>query len=209
MIVFSVQALDETLRQKQKLQAHFDAEYEKLRTLNTDREQQLVDDFEWKLREVEISCKRKLEDKDKANEEKVKQIRKQLETEIGQLKEQMNKVNVHRSKVRLHMYGGRGFAYITKHVTRTKNGTQVERLKSYEAEAIQLRGLTQEQERSLRTATRTADQLHSDQRYLEEEVDKLRHSLEKERTHLATVQVRRHQSTIHVQNSIVYVGLLQ
>jgi len=88
-----LQALDETLRQKQKLQTHFDAEYEKLRTLNTDREQQLVDDFEWKLREVEINCKRKLEDKDKANEEKVKQIRKQLETEIGQLREQMKKVS--------------------------------------------------------------------------------------------------------------------
>lgn len=66
---------------------------------------------------------------------------------------------------------------------------QIEKLKSYEAEAIQLRGLTQEQERSLRMATRTADQLHSNQRCLDEEIDKLRNSLEKERAHLATVQV--------------------
>lgn len=90
---FASKALNEALKQKQKLQAHFDAEYEKLRTLNTDREQQLVNDFEWKLREVEITCKRKLEDRDKANEEKIKQIRKQLEAEITLLREQMKKVS--------------------------------------------------------------------------------------------------------------------
>lgn len=87
-----MQALDETLKQKQKLQAQFEDEYEKLRTVHSDREQQLLDDFEWKLREVELTCKRKLEDKDKSNEEKIKQIKERLESEIAQLKDQLKEV---------------------------------------------------------------------------------------------------------------------
>lgn len=87
-----LQALDETLKQKQRLQAQFEEEYEKLRTVHSDREQQLLDDFEWKLREVELTCKRKLEDKDKSNEEKIKQIRERLESEIAQLKDQLKEV---------------------------------------------------------------------------------------------------------------------
>lgn len=62
-------------------------------------------------------------------------------------------------------------------------------MKSYEAEVSQLRGLTQEQERSLRMATKVSEQLHTNERVLNEEIEKLRSSLEKERMHLATVQV--------------------
>ncbi len=87
-----MQALDETLKQKQKLQAHFEEEYEKLRTVNSDREQQLLNDFEWKLREVELNCKRKLEDRSRSNEEKIKLIKEQLENEIVQLKNQLKEV---------------------------------------------------------------------------------------------------------------------
>lgn len=86
-------ALNETINQKQKLQTKFEEEYEKLRTVNSDREQQLLNDFEWKLREVELTCKRKLEEKDKNNEEKIKQIKENLEKEIVQLKEQLKEVN--------------------------------------------------------------------------------------------------------------------
>ena len=91
-LFFILQALDETLKQKQKLQAHFEEEYEKLRTVHSDREQQLLNDFEWKLREVELTCKRKLEDKDRSNEDKIKLIKETLENEIAQLKKQLKEV---------------------------------------------------------------------------------------------------------------------
>lgn len=67
---------------------------------------------------------------------------------------------------------------------------QLEKIKSYEAEVSQLRGLTQEQERSLKMAMKTTEQAHLNERNLNEEIDKLRSSLDKERNHLATVQVR-------------------
>ncbi|XP_065226763.1 golgin subfamily A member 6-like protein 25 [Planococcus citri] len=148
-------ALDDTLKQKQKIQARFEEEYEKLRTVNSDREQQLLNDFEWKLREVELTCKKKLEDKDKSNEDKIKQVKKQLDDEINELKKQIN---------------------------------ELEKIKTYEAEVTQLRGLTHEQQRSLRMATRATEQLQSNERTLNEEIERLRSTLEKERTHLATVQ---------------------
>lgn len=65
----------------------------------------------------------------------------------------------------------------------------MEKLKTFEAEVTQLRGLTHEQQRSLRMATRATEQLQSNERTLNEEIERLRTSLEKERTHLATVQV--------------------
>lgn len=87
------QALDETLKEKQKMQSCFNQEYEKLRTLNSEREQQLLNDFEWKLREVEMNCKRRIEEKKTNNEEKIQIMRKQFEQEIVQLKEQLKEVS--------------------------------------------------------------------------------------------------------------------
>lgn len=62
-------------------------------------------------------------------------------------------------------------------------------MKSFQAEVNQLRGLTQEQDRSLKMAMKTTEQLQNNERALNEEIEKLRSSLEKERSHLATVQV--------------------
>jgi hypothetical protein len=62
--------------------------------VNTDREQQLLDDFEWKLREVEQSCKRRLEEKDKAVEERLKEGRKELELKLKLAEQQLLEVNV-------------------------------------------------------------------------------------------------------------------
>lgn len=62
-------------------------------------------------------------------------------------------------------------------------------MKSFQAEVSQLRGLTQEQDRSLKMAMKTTEQLQNNERALNEEIEKLRTSLEKERSHLATVQV--------------------
>lgn len=77
--------------QKKSLENKFDNEYEKLRTVNTDREQHLLDDFEWKLREVEQSCKRKLEEKEINATEKLNHIQTQLTSEIEKLKNEVRK----------------------------------------------------------------------------------------------------------------------
>ena len=61
--------------------------------MNTDREQQLLDDFEWKLREVEQSCKRRLDEKDKALEEHLKEGRKELELKLKLAEQQLLEVN--------------------------------------------------------------------------------------------------------------------
>ena len=76
--------------------ARFEQDFEKLRTVNTDREQQLLDDFEWKLREVEQSCKRRLEEKDKALEERLKDGRKELELKLKLAEKQLLEVNATR-----------------------------------------------------------------------------------------------------------------
>jgi len=62
-------------------------------------------------------------------------------------------------------------------------------LKTYEAEVIQLRGLTIEQQRSLRVTTRQTEQLQVNERMLKEEVARLRGQLEKEKSHVICMQV--------------------
>ena len=62
-----------------------------------------MDDFEWKLREVEQSCKRRLEEKDKALEERLKEGRKELELKLKLAEKQLLEVNAacHPSKVKV------------------------------------------------------------------------------------------------------------
>jgi hypothetical protein len=62
-------------------------------------------------------------------------------------------------------------------------------LKTYEAEVIQLRGLTIEQQRSLRVTTRQTEQLQVSERMLKEEVTRLRGQLDKEKSHAICMQV--------------------
>ncbi|XP_067008628.2 protein FAM184A isoform X5 [Anabrus simplex] len=76
------EALEEAQAEKMEIQARFEQDFERLRTVNTDREQQLLDDFEWKLREVEQSCKRRLEEREKATEARVQEVRRELENRL-------------------------------------------------------------------------------------------------------------------------------
>lgn len=46
--------------------------------MNTDREQQLLDDFEWKLREVEQACKKRLEEKERTAKQRIKEVEDKL-----------------------------------------------------------------------------------------------------------------------------------
>ena len=52
-----------------------------------------MDDFEWKLREVEQSCKRRLEEKDKVVEERLKDGRKELELKLKLAEQQLLEVD--------------------------------------------------------------------------------------------------------------------
>jgi hypothetical protein len=67
--------------------------------------------------------------------------------------------------------------------------TKLPQLKTYEAEVIQLRGLTIEQQRSLRVTTRQTEQLQVSERMLKEEVTRLRGLLDKEKSHAICMQV--------------------
>ncbi len=57
--------LDDALEAKVKIQKKFEHDFELLRASCSQQEQQLMDDFEWKLRQIESSCKAKLNEKDK------------------------------------------------------------------------------------------------------------------------------------------------
>lgn len=62
-------------------------------------------------------------------------------------------------------------------------------MKQFEAEASQLRGLNLEQQRALRFAERTKEQLQVSEKVLNEEVKKLKELLSKEKAALTTMQV--------------------
>lgn len=73
------QSLDEAVAQKQEIMTKHEKEYEQLRTVNSDREQQMLDDFEWKLREVEKTSKKRIEDKTKEAERRIKDVQVKLD----------------------------------------------------------------------------------------------------------------------------------
>lgn len=66
---------------------------------------------------------------------------------------------------------------------------QLDALRQFEAEATQLRGLNLEQQRALRIAERTKEELQVSEKVLKEEVKKFRELLEKEKAALTTTQV--------------------
>lgn len=84
--------LEETLetvtKQKEEIEKKWKTDFEKLRTVNILKEQELLDDFEWKLREVQQTCKKKLDDKEKLIEERLQEAYK----EAGQKMEEAQKM---------------------------------------------------------------------------------------------------------------------
>ncbi|XP_063885716.1 serine/arginine repetitive matrix protein 2-like isoform X2 [Scylla paramamosain] len=107
-------ALDEAAQEREDLISTFEKEIQNMTTMNSTREQQLMEDFEWKLREMEKDHKKKMEERDR-------------KAEVGHLK-------------------------------------------SYEAEAIQLRGVTNELQKALRASAREMEHLKVREKILEEEI---------------------------------------
>ncbi len=75
LLCFCWQALEEALQERELIQDRFEKEFETIRTMSSSKEQQMMEDFEWKLREIEREYKRKMEEKDREAEEKWVQSR--------------------------------------------------------------------------------------------------------------------------------------
>lgn len=79
-------------KQKQEIEIKWRGDFEKLRTVNILKEQQLLDDFEWKLREVQQTCKKKLDDKDKDVETRLQDAYREAEKKMKEAEAMMEKV---------------------------------------------------------------------------------------------------------------------
>lgn len=86
--------MNQALEQKQVIETKWKDDFEKLRTINIMKEQQLLDDFEWKLREVQQTCKKRLADKDQSIEERLQEAYKEAEQKMKEAEVMMNEVNL-------------------------------------------------------------------------------------------------------------------
>lgn len=76
--------LDQAEKQKQQLEEKWKKDFENLRTVNILREQEMLSDFEWKLRDVEQTCKKKIDEKDEILQMSLQHSQKK-ETEATEL----------------------------------------------------------------------------------------------------------------------------
>ncbi|XP_076056387.1 uncharacterized protein LOC143034339 [Oratosquilla oratoria] len=141
-------ALDEAAQEREELITTFEKEMQNVNTINTSREQQLLEDFEWKLREMEKEHKKKMDEKERMCEERLGEVRSMVESELA---DSLTKLSEDRRIADEKMQ-------------------EVIHLKSYEAEAIQLRGVTYELQKALRCSAREMEQHMLRYRLLEEEL---------------------------------------
>lgn len=73
-----LQALDEAAQEREDLIATFEKEIQNMTTMNANREQQLMEDFEWKMREMEKDHKKKMEERDRKAEVRWRRERKRV-----------------------------------------------------------------------------------------------------------------------------------
>ncbi|KAK5650292.1 hypothetical protein RI129_001321 [Pyrocoelia pectoralis] len=144
-------------------------DFEKLRTVGIVKEQELLDDFEWKLREIEQSCKKRLQDKDKKIEEQLQEVFKDANKKVEQAEKMMK---------------------------------EVENLKSYECEVKQLRGLTEEQQKSLDIVSRQLQEMKHTEQNLKDESKKLRTMVDLEKENLQHMQIMHNREIIDKEKSL-------
>ncbi|XP_068234835.1 uncharacterized protein [Palaemon carinicauda] len=180
-------ALDEAAQEREELIATFEKEFQNINTMNSNREQQLMEDFEWKLREIEKEHKKKLEEKDRMTEERINAVRNLVESELA---ESITKVAEDRRLADEKM-------------------VEVGHLKSYEAEAIQLRGVTHELQKALRASAREMERLKMREKILEEEVRGLKkaqpsrqNTLHRHKRHADDTEAEFHQKQEKMKNEL-------
>lgn len=86
------ETLQNAIEQKKEIERKWKEDFEKIRTINIMKEQQLLDDFEWKLREVQKSCKQRLGDKDEEVKNRLTEAYQIAEDKMKQANEMTNKV---------------------------------------------------------------------------------------------------------------------
>uniref|UniRef100_A0A1Y1KHN1 Protein FAM184A/B N-terminal domain-containing protein n=1 Tax=Photinus pyralis TaxID=7054 RepID=A0A1Y1KHN1_PHOPY len=148
-------ALEKSIQDKTAIEEKWKLDFEKLRTVGIVKEQELLDDFEWKLREIEQSCKKRLQEKDKKIEEQLKEVFKDANKKVEQAEQLMK---------------------------------EVENLKSYECEVKQLRGLTEEQQKSLDVVSQQLQEMKHTEQNLKDESKKLRTMVDLEKENLQHMQ---------------------
>jgi hypothetical protein len=144
------QSLDEAIEQKKAIMTKHEKEYEQLRTVNSDREQQMLDDFEWKLREVEKNSKKRIEEKTKEAERRIKDVQVKLDLRTAMHVDDVRKIMMLDTRCDLFM----------------SCVEQVEKLKKLESEMTQLKGTSHDQQRLLREAQREHDKLQVERFFL-------------------------------------------
>lgn len=55
------EALDKALRERNELETKFKKDFEQIRNVNSEREEHLMEDCEWKMRSMQKQCKEKLD----------------------------------------------------------------------------------------------------------------------------------------------------
>ncbi|KAF6208407.1 hypothetical protein GE061_016863, partial [Apolygus lucorum] len=144
-------ALEETMKEQTVREAKYQKEFETERTLSSQRELQMLEDFEWKLRETEKNAKKKVEG---AEAEATRRI--------------------HDMEARL--------------VRAEADLERLAELKLCEIELKQLKATSSEQRRTLRQVTRQFEELQVNEKILQEEVNRLRLALDKEKLSVTNLQ---------------------
>ncbi|XP_018331433.1 protein FAM184A-like isoform X2 [Agrilus planipennis] len=163
------EALAKVVREKTEIEEKWTIEFEKIRTVNIVKEQELLDDFEWKLREIEQTCKKRLQEKDKKIEEQLREACKEAEVKLRDAEKMME---------------------------------EVASLKSYEVEVQNLRGLTEEQKKSLTMMLDQQEELKVADQRLKDETKRLRKIVDMEKENLQHMQRVHNQEMLEKERKL-------
>ncbi|XP_066150093.1 protein FAM184A-like isoform X2 [Euwallacea fornicatus] len=91
------ETLETASKQKEEIEKKWKEDFEKLRTVNIVKEQDLLNDFEWKLREVQQTCKKKLDDKEQLIEERLQEAYREAEERMEEAEKMLGQVEALKS----------------------------------------------------------------------------------------------------------------
>lgn len=69
-------ALDKALKERNEIETKWKHDFEQLRNVNSDREERLMEDCEWKMRSMQKQCKEKLDNAEKERSAAVQKMMK-------------------------------------------------------------------------------------------------------------------------------------
>ncbi|XP_037077177.1 RILP-like protein homolog [Pollicipes pollicipes] len=168
------EALEEALQENADLESRYRRDVEQLKTVTAEREQQLMEDPEARLREMQRDWKRRLDERERAAEERTAAVRQavevELQAELTALSDQRAVVEQKAGEMPLCVVG------------------QVELLRSFEAEVVQLRGLTHELMRELRVGNRQVEMAKMQEALVTDENQRLNELVRKQTNTINSIQ---------------------